>query len=99
MKTPQKFTPAEKAQVALSALKGDQTVAQISSMYSVHKTQIFNWKKQLVENITEIFKDNKKKEKQTKIAHQEELDNLYKIIGQREIELDWLKKKLSIFDP
>jgi len=99
MKIPQKFTPAEKAQVALSALKGNKTIAQISSMYGVHKTQIFNWKKQLAENITEIFKDNKKKEKQTKFAHQQELDNLYRIIGQREIELDWLKKKLSIFDP
>jgi len=95
----QKFTPAQKAQVALSALKGDQTIAQISSIYGVHKTQIFNWKKQLVENITEIFKDNKKAEKQTGVAHQQELDNLYKVIGQRDIELDWLKKKLSIFDP
>jgi hypothetical protein len=52
-----------------------------------------------VENIDEIFKDNKKKEKELKINHQQELDNLYKIIGQRDIELDWLKKKLSIFDP
>ena len=99
MKTPQKFTPAEKSQVALAAFKGDKTIAQISSMYRVHKTQISNWRKQLLDNIVEIFKDNKKKEKQTKFAHQQELDNLYKVIGQREIELDWLKKKLSIFDP
>ena len=86
--TPQKFTTAQKAQVALAALKGDQTIAQISSAYGVHKTQIFNWKKQLVENIDEIFKDNKKKEKELKINHQQELDNLYKIIGQRDIELE-----------
>jgi len=97
MKTPHKFTPAEKAQVALATFKGDKTIAQISSMYSVHKTQIFNWKKQLVENIPEIFKDGKKKEKQLELEHQKKLDNLYKIVGQREIELDWLKKKLSIF--
>ena len=97
--TPQKFTPAQKAQVALEVLKGDKTVAQITSIYGVHRTQIFNWKKQLVENIVEIFKDNKKKEKELKISHQQELDNLYKVIGQRDIELDWLKKKLSIFDP
>ena len=99
MKTPQKFTPAEKAQVALSAFKGEKTIAQISSAYSVHKTQIFNWKKHLMENTLEIFKDNSRKEKREKMEHQQELDNLYKIIGQREIELDWLKKKLSIFDP
>ena len=94
MKIPQKFTPTEKAQVALAALKGDKTIAQISSAYSVHKTQIFNWKKQLIENTVEIFKDNKKKTKQREFEHKQELENLYKIIGQREIELDWLKKKI-----
>jgi len=98
MKTPQKFTPAEKAQVAIAALRGDKTIAQISSSYSVHKTQITNWKKLLINNSIEIFKDNRRKVKQEKFQHQQEIENLYKIIGQRETELDWLKKKLSIFD-
>jgi len=50
-------------------------------------------------NVAELFKDNRKKEKQKEFDHQTELENLYKIIGQRDTELDWLKKKLSIFDP
>jgi len=98
-KQPRTFSPEEKAQVALAALKGDKTIAQISSGYQVHPTQIGNWKKQVVNNLPELFKDNHKKEKQKEFDHQTEVDNLYKIIGQRDTELDWLKKKLSIFKP
>jgi len=93
------FTPQEKARVALEALKGEKTIAQISSNYQVHPTQVGLWKKQALNNLTELFKDRRKKEKQKEIEYQEQLDNLYKIIGQREIELDWLKKKLSVFSP
>ncbi len=92
------FSPQEKAQVALTAIKGENTIAKISSDYQVHPTQIGLWKKQALDNFSELFKDNRKKEKQEKIDHQEQLDNLYKVIGQRDIELDWLKKKLSIFN-
>lgn len=96
---PRTFSPQEKAMVALAAIKGDKTVAQISSNYQVHPTQIGNWKKHAVENLVELFKDNKKKEKRKEFDRQTELDNLYKIIGRRDTELDWLKKKLSIFNP
>jgi len=98
-KPPRTFSPTEKAQIALVAIRGEKTIAQISSEYQVHSTQIGLWKKQALENLAEIFKDNRKKEKQKETNHQEQLDNLYKVIGQRDIELDWLKKKLSIFNP
>ena len=98
-KQPRTFSPQEKAQVALAAVKGEKTIAQISSDYQVHSTQIGLWKKQVLANVAELFKDNRKKEKQKEFNHQTELENLYKIIGQRDTELDWLKKKLSIFDP
>lgn len=98
IKSPRTFSPQEKAMVALIAMKGDKTIAQISSDYQVHPTQIGLWKKQATDNLSELFKDNRKKEKQKDLDHQTKLDNLYKIIGQRDTELDWLKKKLSIFD-
>jgi putative transposase len=98
-KKPRTFSPQEKAQVALSAIKGEQTIAQISSDHQVHPTQVGLWKKQALDNFSELFRDNRKKEKQEKLDHQEQLDNLYRVIGQRDIELDWLKKKLSIFNP
>lgn len=93
------FSSQEKAQVALAALKGEKTIAQIGSEYQAHPTQIGLWKKQALDNFSDLFKDNRKKEKQTETEHQAQLDNLYKIIGQRDLELDWLKKKLSIFNP
>ncbi|PIT93696.1 hypothetical protein COU00_02895 [Candidatus Falkowbacteria bacterium CG10_big_fil_rev_8_21_14_0_10_43_11] len=98
-KQPRTFSPQEKAQVALAAIKGDKTIAQISSGYQVHPTQIGHWKKQALDNLPELFNDNRKKEKQKEFDHQNKLNNLYKIIGQRDIELDWLKKKLSVFKP
>lgn len=98
-KTHKTFSPQEKARVALTAIKGDKTMSQIASEFQVHPTQIGLWKKQAMDNLTEIFKDGKKKEKQTEFEHQQQLDNLYKVIGKRDIELDWLKKKFSVFDP
>ncbi len=94
-----KKTPREKAQVALAAIKEVKTMAQISSDFQVHPTQIGLWKKQAIDNLPELFKDKRKKEKEDLAGRQAELDNLYKIIGQRDAELDWLKKKLSIFKP
>lgn len=89
------FTPREKAEIVLAALREDQTIAQISSSYQVHPTQIHAWKKQAKEGLTEIFSDKRKKENQ----NQDELiEELYKIIGQRDAEAAWLKKKLSPFN-
>jgi len=88
------FTPKQKAEVALAALKGDRTVAQIASAYEVHPTQIAAWKKQALEGMSEVFSDKRKKENQD----QDKLvDELHRIIGQRDVELAWLKKKLSPF--
>ena len=94
-KTIRTFSPQEKSQVALAAIKSDKTVAQISSDFQVHPTQIGLWKKQATDNLSELFKDNRKKEKQKELENQTTLDNLYKLIGQRDLELDWLKKKLQ----
>ena len=79
-----------KAKVALEALKELLTVAQLSSQYGIHATQIMRWKKAANRILLEGFSD--KSAKDTK--EQEELiEELYKQIGQQKVELDWLKKK------
>lgn len=88
------FAPREKATVALEALKEQRTMAQISSAYQVHPTQIGIWKKQAREGLAEIFSDKRKKEHQTQ---DQVIDELYKLVGQRDAELAWLKKKLEPF--
>jgi len=88
------FSPKQKAEVALAAIKEVQTIAQISSTFEVHPTQIGLWKKQAREGLSEVFSDKRKKDNQ---SQEEKIEELYKIIGQRDAELVWLKKKLSPF--
>lgn len=99
MNPKKQFSPAEKAQVALAAIKEEKTMVQISSDFGVHPTQIGLWRKQALDSLAELFKDGRKKEKDEQIRRQAELDNLYRIIGQRDMELEWLKKKLQFPNP
>ncbi len=88
------YKPKFKAKVALEAVRGRLTINQISKQFSVHPNQISKWKKQFLENLPQIF-DNSK---QSSSEREEELTNqLYQQIGQLKVELDWLKKKSSLF--
>lgn len=82
-----------KAKVALEAVKGEKTIAQLSSEYGVHPNQIGQWRKRLLEELPALFSDNRKKTEK----ENEELENeLYRQIGQLKVELEWLKKKSKI---
>jgi len=84
---------AFKAKVALAAIKGDKTVAQLASQYEVHPTQIAQWKRQLLESLPQIFSCRGQNNQQD----QEQLTaQLYQQIGQLKVELDWLKKKSGL---
>lgn len=85
------FSKEFKATVAIEAIKGLKTSAEISSEYSVHPTQIAKWKKELRIGLPGIFSGKQSSEANSK---EQLVDNLYKRIGQLEMENDWLKKKL-----
>lgn len=87
------FTPQQKAAVALAAIRGDKTISQIASAYEVHPTQVQSWKKVLQEHTHALFTDKRTKEGK---LERELIDELYRTIGQRDIELVWLKKKLQL---
>ena len=88
-----KLYPKElKACVALEALKESKTIAELSSKYEVHSNMISKWKKQLQENITDIFIRKNEQEPDT----QQQIENLYKEIGRIQVENAWLKKKLGL---
>ena len=87
------FSPKQKATVALEAIKGIKTTNQLSSHYEIHPTQVGLWKKALMENAESIFSDKRKNETKDRDAL---IERLYTTIGQRDIELEWLKKKLHI---
>lgn len=84
-----------KTKVVLAVLKGDKTINEISSLYAVHPNQVMNWKKQAVSAIPDSF--SAKRVRQEK--DDEDLKNqLYQQIGQLKVELDWLKKKVGVFN-
>lgn len=88
--TRKRYDAAFKAKVALEAIRGERTIAEIASENGVHPNQISMWKKQALEELPGLFSDGRKKREQ----NSEELESeLYKQIGQLKVELDWLKKK------
>ena len=48
-------TPAFKAKVALAAVKGDRTIAQLAEQFDVHPNQITQWKAQLESRAADVF--------------------------------------------
>lgn len=85
-----KRTSEFKAKVALAAIRGDQTVTELASLYKVHPNQITTWKRQAQDQLVAAF-DNKTA-KSLK-ADEKLKEELYRQIGQLKVELDWLKKK------
>lgn len=86
-----KFSKEFKAKVAIEAIKALKTAAEISSEYSVHPTQIAKWKRELRAGLPEIFSGRNNLEEKSR---EKLVDDLYRRVGQLEMENDWLKKKL-----
>ena len=84
-----------RARVALEAIRGVKTGAELAREYSVHPLQIFRWKQIILERVVELFASGAK----PKEAEKEELiGRLYREIGEMKVELDWLKKKVGSFN-
>jgi len=87
------FTPRQKAAIALEALKGLKTANQLAGEYQAHPVQVGMWKGRLAKEAHQVFSGETSRFQK----HQQELiERLYKVIGQRDIEIEWLKKKLHL---
>lgn len=85
-----KHSPAFKAKVALEALAGDKTLAQLIQEFEVHQNQIVDWKKQLSERAAEVF--GKPAEPKSPPV---DLQALHAKIGQLTLENDFLEGALT----
>ena len=88
------FSSQFKAKVALEAIRGVKTVTEIAQAFSVHPTQVGQWKKELQEQASAIF-DSKRGPAPVDPAASSE--RLYSEIGRLKMELEWLKKKAARF--
>ncbi len=83
------FGAAFKAKVALAAVRGDKTTAQLASEFSVHTSQVTSWKKQLLDQAAGLFEDSRTRRDETAASEQQ----LFEQIGRLKMEVEWLKKK------
>ena len=77
------------AQVALAAVKGDKTLAELAEHFRVHPTQITEWKQQLLARAADVFGGSKP------TAETPDLKTLHAKIGQLALENDFLEGALT----
>ena len=84
-------SPEFKAKVALAAIKGDQTLSELSNRYQINSNLIVKWKKQLLENSAEVFASGKG----LAPDRESEIKDLQAKIGEITMENDFLSKALG----
>ena len=87
-----KHSPTSKAKVALEAVKGEETVAQLAVRYEVHPGQIQAWKRSLLEGAAGVFDgNNDKRQKGDDVL----IARLYQQIGKLKVERDFLAERFG----
>ena len=93
MRRRKRYDSRFKAEVAIEAIKNQRTVTQIASEYGVHPNQVSQWKKQVLDQLPELFTNGRSK---STTDSDPLIDELYRQIGQLKVELDWLQKKTQL---
>jgi transposase len=89
MRKRRKFAPEFKAKVALEALAGEHTLAELAARHDIHPNLIQQWKRQAKENLADLFSS---KATAHKTSREAEIRELHAKIGQLTIEKDFLAK-------
>ena len=90
IKSRRKHSPAFKAKVALEAVRGERTVAELAQQYEVHPSQVADWKRLLLEGAADVFGAPP-----ATTAPVVDLKELHAKIGQLTLEKDFLHGALS----
>ena len=80
-----------KAKVALEALRGELTTAQLAAKHGIHQTMVGDWKRQAMEGLAAVFSSKSAAEESAK-ATEADVEKLHAKIGQLMVERDFLAK-------
>lgn len=86
--TCKRYSADFKAKVALEAIKGDQTLAELAAQHGIHQTMIATWKRQAIEGMAATFSG--KGEAASQGVKEADLEKLQAKIGQLVVERDFL---------
>ena len=86
-----RYSAEFKARVALDALRGELTTAQLATKHGIHQTMVGEWKKQAMEGIAAVF-SGKEAAQETAKSSEAEVEKLHAKIGQLVVERDFLAK-------
>ncbi len=86
-----RYSAEFKAKVALEALRGELTTAQLAAKHGIHQTMVGEWKRQAVEGMAGVFSGKSVAQERAK-ASEAEVEKLHAKIGQLVVERDFLAK-------
>lgn len=92
-RTRRNHSPVFKAKVALQAIRGDKTLAELAQQFQVNPGQITNWKQQLLEHAAELFANGQPHSEESR----ERIAELHAKIGELTMERDFLSSALGRF--
>jgi transposase-like protein len=88
-----RLSAGAKARVALDAVKNEKTVSEIAREHQVHPNRVSEWKKTLIGRASELFERGTSAQDES-----EQIDRLYRQIGELQVKLEWVKKKSGYVD-
>ena len=95
MATRKKHTPTFKKKVAIAALSDELTLAQLSAKHGVHSSQVKAWKDILLRDSDRLFERKNAAKSKAATHSNQQVDDLLRMVGKLQMELEYLKKKLS----
>jgi transposase len=84
-----RYSAEFKAKVALEAIRGEKTAAELATRFGIHPNQVTDWKKQAIEGLAGVFNG---KTERNDTAHEAQVKELHAKIGQVTVERDFLAK-------